>query len=195
MADARKRRITITAEGNGTVFQASGTTIDFEGFLRAYVEGSDDPEGDLANKETILPSVEEGEKLTCTTAIPKGHTTQPPARFTEATLTRTLEEKGIGRPSTYASIIETIQARDYVFKKGKAVLVPSWTASLVVRLLEDHLPSLVDYEFTAQMEDFLDAISRHEAEHVKYLDSFYFGNGQPGLKRRLEAKRKKSILA
>ncbi|MCA9172055.1 MAG: DNA topoisomerase I, partial [Planctomycetales bacterium] len=153
------------------------------------VEGSDDPEGDLANKETLLPSVEEGEKLTCKAATPKGHTTQPPARFTEATLTRTLEEKGIGRPSTYASIIDTIQARDYVFKKGNA-LVPSWTAFSVVRLLELHLPSLVDYEFTAQMEDFLDAISRDEAEHIKYLDSFYFGNGQPGLKQRLETKEK-----
>ncbi len=189
MADARKRRITITMEGEGAVFQASGTTIDFEGFLRAYVEGSDDPEAELADKETILPSVEEREKLRCERAEAKGHTTQPPARYTEATLTRALEEKGIGRPSTYAAIIETIQARDYVFKKGNA-LVPSWTAFSVVRLLEQHLPSLVDYEFTAQMEDFLDAISRQEAEHVAYLQSFYFGNGQPGLKRRLETKEK-----
>ena len=100
-----------------------------------------------------------------------------------------MEEKGIGRPSTYATIIETIQARDYVFKKGNA-LVPSWTAFSVVRLLEQHLPSLVDYEFTAQMEDFLDAISRQEAEHIAYLDNFYFGDGKPGLKRRLETKEK-----
>ena len=120
---------------------------------------------------------------------PKDHTTQPPPRYTEATLTRTLEEKGIGRPSTYATIIETIQARDYVFKKGNA-LVPSWTAFSVVRLLEEHLPSLVDYEFTAQMEDLLDAISRREAEHVHYLNDFYFGDGKPGLKRRLEHKEK-----
>jgi DNA topoisomerase-1 len=189
MADARKRRITITVEGAGATFQASGTTIDFEGFLRAYVEGSDDPEAELANKETLLPAVEQGERLRCQRAEPKDHTTQPPPRFTEATLTRTLEEKGIGRPSTYATIIETIQARDYVFKKGPA-LVPSWTAFSVVRLLEEHLPSLVDYEFTAQMEDYLDAISRREAEQVKYLEEFYFGNGRPGLKRRLETKEK-----
>ncbi len=189
MADARKRRITITVEGADAVFQASGTTIDFEGFLRAYVEGSDDPDAELANKETLLPSVEEGEALRCAGTEAKGHTTQPPARYSEATLTRTLEEKGIGRPSTYASIIETIQARDYVFKKGNA-LVPSWTAFSVVRLLEEHLPSLVDYDFTAQMEDYLDAISRQEAEHIKYLESFYFGDSQPGLKRRLETKEK-----
>ena len=132
---------------------------------------------------------EKGEPLRCDLLEPKDHTTQPPARYTEATLTRTLEEKGIGRPSTYATIIETIQARDYVFKKGNA-LVPSWTAFSVVRLLEDHLPSLVDYEFTAQMEDLLDAISRREAEHVHYLHDFYFGDGSPGLKRRLEHKEK-----
>ena len=189
MADARKRRITISIKGDGVVFQTSGTTIDFDGFLRAYVEGSDDPKAELANKETLLPAVDEGESLNCQETEAKSHTTQPRPRFTEATLTRTLEEKGIGRPSTYAAIIETIQARDYVFKKGNA-LVPSWTAFSVVRLLEQHLPSLVDYEFTAQMEDFLDAISRHEAEHIEYLDSFYFGNGRPGLKRRLESKEK-----
>ncbi|MCP4192992.1 MAG: type I DNA topoisomerase [Planctomycetaceae bacterium] len=189
MSDARKRRITITVEGAGAVFQTSGTTIDFEGFLRAYVEGSDDPKAELADKETLLPAVVEGEEIKCNSTEPKSHTTQPPARFTEATLTRTLEEKGIGRPSTYASIIDTIQARDYVFKKGNA-LVPSWTAFTVVRLLEEHLPSLVDYEFTAQMEDFLDAISRQETEHVTYLKEFYFGNGKPGLKTRLQSKEK-----
>ncbi len=189
MADARKHRITITVEGAGAAFQVSGTTIDFEGFLRAYVEGSDDPEAELADKETLLPSVEEGEAVRCDSTEPKSHTTQPPARYTEATLTRTLEEKGIGRPSTYASIIETIQARDYVFKKGNA-LIPSWTAFTVVRLLEEHLPSLVDYEFTAQMEDFLDAISRREAEHIEYLQQFYFGNGTAGLKNRLQSKEK-----
>ncbi len=187
MADARKRRITITVEGAGAAFQVSGTTIDFEGFLRAYVEGSDDPEAELADKETLLPSVEEGEAIDNKDMQSKGHTTQPPARYSEASLTRTLEERGIGRPSTYASIIETIQAREYVFKKGNA-LVPSWTAFCVVRLLEEHFPSLVDYEFTAQMEDFLDSISRHEAEHLKYLKDFYFGNGKPGLKQHLKSK-------
>ena len=196
MADARKRRSTITVEGSGATFQASGTTIDFDGFLRAYVEGTDEANGrDASNngesddRDTLLPPVEEGENLDCRTVDSKEHTTQPPPRFTEATLTRTLEEKGIGRPSTYATIIETIQARDYVFKKGNA-LVPSWTAFSVVRLLEDHLPSLVNYEFTAQMEDLLDAISRREAEHVRYLHEFYFGDGTPGLKRHLEHKEK-----
>ena len=187
MADAEKRRITITIEGGGATFQVSGTTIDFEGFLRAYVEGSDDPEGELADKETLLPSVEQNELVTTLGMQAKGHTTQPPPRYSEATLTRTLEERGIGRPSTYASIIETIQARDYVFKKGNA-LVPSWIAFSVVRLLEEHFPNLVDYEFTAQMEDLLDSISRHEAEHKNYLREFYFGNGKPGLKQNLKSK-------
>jgi DNA topoisomerase-1 len=187
MTDAKKRRITITIEGGGAVFQVSGTTIDFEGFLRAYVEGSDDPEAELADQETLLPAVEQGEVVLQRRMEPKGHTTQPPARYSEATLTRTLEERGIGRPSTYASIVETIQARDYVFKKGNA-LVPSWTAFSVVRLLEEHFPSLVDYEFTAQMEDFLDSISRQEVEHIQYLNAFYFGNGKPGLKQDLKSK-------
>jgi len=187
MSDARKRRITVTIEGDGAVFQASGTTIDFEGFLRAYVEGSDDPAAQLADKETLLPPLNEDDLLRCLELASKSHATQPPARFTEATLTRTLEERGIGRPSTYATIIETIQARNYVFKKGNA-LVPSWVAFSVIRLLEDHLPSLVDYEFTAAMEDLLDAISRREAAHVDYLRRFYYGNGDAGLRRQLEEK-------
>lgn len=190
MADAKKRRITVTIEGGGATFVASGTSIEFEGFLRAYVEGSDDPEAELADKETLLPNVKENDPLTSKQLDPKGHTTQPPARYSEASLTRALEEKGIGRPSTYASIIETIQARNYVFKKGNA-LVPSWTAFLVIRVMEEHFEPLVDYEFTAQMEDYLDSISRHEAEATTYLHSFYFGDdttiaGKIGLKPRLE---------
>ena len=187
MADAKKRRITISIEGGGARFQVSGTTIDFEGFLRAYVEGSDDPEAELADKETLLPAVEKGEVIDVKSMTPKGHTTQPPSRYTEATLTRTLEERGIGRPSTYASIIETIQERKYVFKKGNA-LVPEWIAFSVVRLLEEHFPTLVDYQFTAEMEDLLDSISRNEAESLAYLNEFYFGNGKPGLKQNLKAK-------
>ncbi len=131
MADARGRRITITIEGDGASFQVSGKTIDFPGYLRAYVEGSDDPEAELADQETVLPAVAVGEALDCSELEPKSHTTQPPARFSEATLTRALEEMGIGRPSTYASIIDTILARDYVFKKGNA-LVPTWMAFAVV---------------------------------------------------------------
>jgi DNA topoisomerase-1 len=187
MADARGRRITITIEGEGCVFQVSGKTIDFPGYLRAYVEGSDSPEVELADQESILPSVEVGEALECIDMTAKEHSTQPPSRFSEAALTKALEERGIGRPSTYASIIDTIQARNYVFKKGGA-LVPTWVAFSVVQLLEQHLASLVDYQFTAQMEDDLDAISRGEREYLEYLQSFYFGNGSPGLKPQLENK-------
>jgi DNA topoisomerase I len=187
MNDARKRRTTITIEGGGSVFKVSGTSIEFEGFLRAYVEGSDDPDAELADQETLLPQVRKDERLECRELQPKGHTTKPPARYTEASLTRELEQRGIGRPSTFASIIDTVQSRDYVFKKGNA-LVPSWLAFSVTRLMEEHLPSLVDYDFTAQMEDYLDAVSRHEAEHLRYLRTFYFGDGSPGLKQRLAEK-------
>ncbi|MCU0872050.1 MAG: type I DNA topoisomerase [Pirellulaceae bacterium] len=187
MADARGRRITIAVEGGEAVFQVSGKTIDFPGFLRAYVEGSDDPQAELADKETLLPKVERGQSVGCRGLEGKGHATQPPPRFSEAALTQALEEMGIGRPSTYASIIDTIQAREYVFKKGNA-LVPSWTAFSVVRLMEQHLASLVDYEFTAQMEDFLDAISRHEVQHRDYLREFFHGNDRPGLRQLVQDK-------
>jgi DNA topoisomerase-1 len=185
MADARKRRVTVTIGGDGAIFVASGTSIEFEGFLRAYVEGSDDPEAELADREKLLPALEREDLVACNQLSALSHTTQPPPRFSEASLTRALEERGIGRPSTYATIIDTIQQRNYVFKKGNA-LVPSWTAFSVTRLMEDHLGSLVDYEFTAQMEDLLDAISRGEAEHVQYLNDFYLG--EQGLKKKLEVK-------
>jgi DNA topoisomerase I len=189
MADCRGQRITVTIEGDGAEFTAVGKTIEFAGYLRAYVEGSDDPQADLADREAILPSLEQGErvKLADPGLEPKSHTTQPPGRYSEAALTRALEELGIGRPSTYASIIDTIQARDYVVKKGSA-LVPTWTAFAVTKLLENHLKGLIDYGFTAQMEDDLDAISRGERAQLDYLKQFYFGNGQPGLKKRLEKK-------
>ena len=192
MENAKGRRIVVQIEGGGCLFQVSGKTIDFPGYLRAYVEGSDDPDAELADQEKSLPSVVEGEQLQCLQLLPKDHTTQPPSRFSEAALTKALEEKGIGRPSTYASIIDTILARNYVFKKGGA-LVPTWVAFSVVRLLEDHLGGLVDYEFTAQMEDDLDAISRGEKISLEYLKDFYFGqedgeNGKPGLKKQLENK-------
>ncbi|MFM7846139.1 MAG: type I DNA topoisomerase, partial [Planctomycetota bacterium] len=127
MADARKLRVVMTIHAADAVFQATGTSIQFEGFLRAYVEGSDDPAAELAEKEKLLPNVQTDEKLQLRELQSLSHTTQPPARFTEASLTQALEERGIGRPSTYASIIDTILRRDYVFKKGNA-LVPSWTA-------------------------------------------------------------------
>jgi DNA topoisomerase-1 len=187
MADAQGRRMTITIEGDGAMFQVGGRTIDFPGYLRAYVEGSDDPQAELAEQDTVLPHVDVGESLACQDLETKSHTTQPPARYSEASLTRALEEMGIGRPSTYASIIDTIQARQYVFKKGNA-LVPTWVAFAVSQLLSDHLPHLVDYQFTAQMEDDLDRISLGEKAHLDYLNGFYFGNGQPGLKRLLADK-------
>ncbi len=187
MTDAKGHNVTITIEGDGAVFQVSGKTIDFPGFLRAYVEGSDDPNAELADQEKILPSVVEGQKILCDDLESKSHTTQPPARFSEAALTRELEARGIGRPSTYASIIETIQGRNYVFKKGSA-LVPSWTAFSMVRLMEEHFKKLIDYEFTAEMEDFLDAVSREEAEPTKYLNDFYFGEKAEGLRAKLDAK-------
>jgi DNA topoisomerase-1 len=182
MADARGRRITITIEGEGCEFQVSGKTIDFPGYLRAYVEGSDTPEAELADQETVLPDVAIGEALRCLEMTAKEHATQPPGRYSEASLTKALEERGIGRPSTYASIIDTIQNRNYAFKKGGA-LVPTWVAFSVVQLLEQHLASLVDYQFTAQMEDELDAISRGERGYIDYLNAFYFGNGGNGSKR------------
>jgi len=187
MADARGRRIVITIEGEGCVFQVSGKTIDFPGYLRAYVEGSDTPEAELADQEIVLPSVAVGESLKCVEMTAKEHTTQAPSRYSEAALTKALEERGIGRPSTYASIIDTIQNRNYAFKKGGA-LVPTWVAFSVVQLLEQHLANLVDYAFTAKMEDDLDAISRGEQKYVDYLSAFYFGNDTPGLKQQLEHK-------
>ncbi|MCX7427430.1 MAG: type I DNA topoisomerase [Planctomycetia bacterium] len=187
MADARGHRTTITVELDGAIFQTSGKTIDFPGYLRAYVEGSDDPDADLADQEDVLPSVATGEKLACRKLDAKDHTTQPPNRYSEAALIRALEEMGIGRPSTYASIIDTILAREYVFKKNNT-LVPTWVAFAVSKLLEDHLPDLVDYQFTAELEDELDAISRGELGHVDYLKAFYFGNAHPGLKQQLKNK-------
>ncbi len=187
MSDSRGRMMTVTIDGGGAVFHVTGKTIDFPGFLRAYVEGSDDPQAELADQEKILPSVAQGDSLSCRKLESKMHSTQPPARFSEAALTRELERRGIGRPSTYASIIETIQARDYVFKKGNA-LIPTWPAFAMVRMMEEHFMELVDYEFTAQMEDLLDEISRGDAEYLTYLKNFYFGSNNQGLKNKLAIK-------
>jgi DNA topoisomerase-1 len=186
MADARGQKISLrlgatSSSGEDAVFSASGRTIDFPGFLRAYVEGADDPDAELEDRESPVPPVTEGDVARCESLAPSGHSTQPPARFTEASLVKELEEDGIGRPSTYASVIQTIQDRGYVWKKGSA-LVPSWTAFAVVQLLERHFDYLVDYQFTARMEEDLDVIANNEAESEKWLADFYFGNGQTGLK-------------
>jgi len=175
----------VTAAGEDAVFAASGRTITFPGFLRAYVQGSDDPKSELDDREKILPPLAEGDPLAVERLEPTGHETRPPARYTEASLVQKLEELGVGRPSTYASIMTTIQDRGYVFKKGPA-LVPTFTAFGVVGLLENHFPNLVDYEFTAAMENDLDRIAGGEEESVPWLSSFYFGDD--GLKQRVAAR-------
>jgi DNA topoisomerase I len=185
MAGARGRRMTLRLAGNGAVFQANGKVVDFPGYLRVYVEGSDTPEADLAEMDVILPPLEVGDPLACSKLEPKEHRTQPPARFTEASLVKELEARGIGRPSTYASILDTIERREYTFKRGSA-LIPAFLAFAVVNLMERYFPELVDENFTARMEDDLDAISRGEAESLPYLKNFYFGNGQKGLRALLE---------
>jgi DNA topoisomerase-1 len=186
MADARIRRVTVrlvsdVPSGGEATFQATGRTIEFPGYLRAYVEGADDPEAELEDREAILPPLEDGDAAQCRTLVPSSHTTQPPARYTEASLVKELEERGIGRPSTYAVVIDTLLRRDYVWKKGSA-LVPTWTAFAKSQLLEGYFPHLIDYEFTATMEEALDAIARGEGEAEKWLHAFWFGNGQTGLK-------------
>jgi DNA topoisomerase-1 len=183
MADATGQSVSVrvsgTAEGNGgpTVtaeFAASGKVITFPGFLRAYVEETDD-EDEREDRERRLPQLTEGQSLAATDLEAQEHSTNPPARFTEASLVKALEELGIGRPSTYASILGTIQDRGYVFKRGTA-LVPSFTAFAVVGLLEQHFGRLVDYGFTAEMEDDLDEIANGERERGQWLADFYFGN-------------------
>jgi len=180
MADARGTtmsvRITGTAaSGEECTFAASGRTITFAGFLRAYVEAVDSEEGGEADDaERRLPQLTKGQDVTADELTPDGHTTSPPPRYTEASLVKTLEELGIGRPSTYASIINTIQDRGYVWKKGSA-LVPSWIAFSVVGLLERHFGRLVDYDFTAAMEDELDRIASGEQQRTQWLTGFYFG--------------------
>ncbi|MDH6517488.1 DNA topoisomerase-1 [Streptomyces sp. SAI-135] len=181
MKDATGNSVTVkiggtAADGRDVEFSASGKTITFHGFLKAYVEGADDPNAELDDRERRLPQVSEGAPLSAEEITVDGHATKPPARYTEASLVKELEEREIGRPSTYASIIGTILDRGYVFKKGTA-LVPSFLSFAVVNLLEKHFGRLVDYDFTARMEDDLDRIARGEAQSVPWLKRFYFGEG------------------
>ncbi|MER5913647.1 type I DNA topoisomerase [Streptomyces sp. NPDC001982] len=181
MKDATGNSVTVkiggtAADGRDVEFSASGKTITFHGFLKAYVEGADDPNAELDDRERRLPQVAEGDALSAEEMTVDGHATKPPARYTEASLVKELEEREIGRPSTYASIIGTILDRGYVFKKGTA-LVPSFLSFAVVNLLEKHFGRLVDYDFTAKMEDDLDRIARGEAQAVPWLKRFYFGEG------------------
>ena len=184
MHDARGRTVSVrlaatTTDGRDVEVGASGRTITFPGYLRAYVEGADDPDAELDDRETLLPPLAEGDALPNPDLEAKGHTTSPPARFTEASLIKRLEELGIGRPSTYATIPQTMQDRGYVVKRGTA-LVPTWTAFAVVQLLEQHFANLVDYAFTARMEDELDEIARKETERVPWLREFWFGQTTGG---------------
>ncbi|HEX6177075.1 MAG TPA: type I DNA topoisomerase, partial [Thermoanaerobaculia bacterium] len=183
MADAKMLRTTVeitgeTNDGGPVIFNASGNAIEFAGFLRAYVEGSDDPAAELGEQESVLPKLAVGdqvwspdklnEELILLALDAKGHETSPPARYTEASLVKRLEEEGIGRPSTYAPTVATIQRRGYVSRQGKA-LVPSFTAFAVTRLLRNHFSYYVDIGFTAEMEEILDQISNGEKDWLEFL--------------------------
>jgi DNA topoisomerase I len=189
MADARGQTVSVrlateTSTGTTAEFATAGTVITFRGFLLAYEEGRDEPS--TVDEERRLPQLKEGDELNAGALEPEGHSTTPPARFTEATLVKALEERGIGRPSTYAAIMGTILDRGYVRKQGQA-LVPEFLAFAVVNLLEQHFGQLVDYEFTARMEDDLDRIASGEEGRTAWLGRFYFGeNGEEGLKQLVE---------
>lgn len=174
MADSRQTFITVELRVENAEFRSSGKRIDFPGFLRAYVEGSDDPESALEDKEVVLPALKVGDRPTCTKVEAIGHDTQPPARYTEASLVKTLESEGIGRPSTYASIIGTIIDRGYA-QLVNNTLIPTFTAFAVTSLLEQHFPDLVDTGFTSRMEQTLDDISTGEVAWLPYLRKFYLG--------------------
>lgn len=174
MAEARQTQISVQIQVEEAGFRASGKRIDFPGFFRAYVEGSDDPNAAIEDQEVILPSLQVGDTPNCTDLESIKHETQPPARYTEASLVKTLESEGIGRPSTYASIIGTIIDRGYAQMVGSA-LVPTFTAFAVTSLLEKYFPDLVDTSFTARMEETLDDISMGEVDWLPYLKTFYLG--------------------
>ncbi len=189
MAEAKLEftNATITAENNGTKadFKASGKKILFPGFFRAYVEGSDDPEAAIENQEIFLPDLKEGDTTDLHDLESISHETKPPARYTEATLVKELEKSGVGRPSTYATIIDTIQDRGYAKSEGKK-LIPTYTAFAVSELLEEHFPHLVDSDFTSELEDKLDQIAKGDYDPVQYLDEYY--KGEKGLKTQVEAR-------
>jgi DNA topoisomerase-1 len=175
MADSRQTQIVVQLQVEDAGFRSSGKRIDFPGFLRAYVEGSDDPEAALEDQEVILPDLKAGDSPNCTNLEAVGHETQPPARYTEATLVKTLESEGIGRPSTYASIIGTIVDKGYAQLVNNA-LVPTFTAFAVTDLLEKYFPDIVDPSFTSKMEQTLDDIATGEANWLPYLRDFYLGD-------------------
>ena len=175
MAEARLTMLAVDLSSGDASFRASGKRIDFPGFFRAYVEGSDDPDAALEGQEVLLPALAVGDSPKPQAVEPLGHQTQPPARYSEASLVKMLEKEGIGRPSTYASIIGTIVDRGYSTLQGNA-LTPSFTAFAVTALLEEHFPDLVDTSFTARMEHTLDEISHGQVEWLPYLETFYKGD-------------------
>ncbi len=189
MADARLTMLAVDLEAAAAsssgpaIFRASGKRIDFAGFFRAYVEGSDDPEAALEGQEVLLPALKVGDAPACKSVEALGHQTQPPARYSEAALVKTLEKEGIGRPSTYASIIGTIIDRGYATLQSNA-LIPSFTAFAVTALLEEHFPDLVDTSFTARMESTLDEISTGKVSWLPYLEGFY--KGETGLETQVQ---------
>jgi DNA topoisomerase-1 len=180
MKDAHGTRIGVRIDIADAQFRASGKTIAFAGFLRAYVEGSDDPEQQLADQDKVLPKMAKGDNLSLQKIEDLKHETQPPARYTEGSLIKELERRGIGRPSTWATIVDVVLSRTYAFKKGSA-LVPSFVAMAVSALLEQYFPKLVDYEFTARLEEDLDNIANGEVDNLKYLKGFYHGEKGDGL--------------
>ncbi len=187
MADAVGHTVQVrlgatSSTGEDAELSTSGKVVTFPGFFRAYVEGSDDPDAELEDREVRLPPMSAGDPLEVVGLEAKGHTTQPPPRYTDASLVKAMEEMGVGRPSTYASIISTIVDRGYAWKKGSA-LVPTFTAFAVVNLLEQHFGELVDYGFTARLEDDLDDIAGRRQERVPWLNSFFHGGDEkPGLR-------------
>lgn len=174
MVDARQKQVSAKITVGDAIFGASGMTIEFPGFLRAYVEGSDDPEADLAEREVRLPALKVKDAVKCMKLDPTSHETKPPARYTEASLVQTMEKEGIGRPSTYASVIGTIIDRGYV-RKGGTALIPTFTAMIVSKLLSSHLTQYVDLGFTSEMEQSLDNIAEGELDWESYLASVYKG--------------------
>ncbi len=183
MAEARKASVTAKIDVGPARFTATGTRIVFPGFIRAYVEGKDDPDAALDDKETFLPELKEGQELDPVEVSSVYHETKPPARYTEASLVQSLEKAGIGRPSTYASIINTLYERKYIRKQGTS-LVPTFTAFAVIQLLENHFNYLIEYGFTSDMENALDDIAEGEIGRLDYLKQFYLGEN--GLKNQVE---------
>ena len=192
MAEARKLSLSVKIDANAgkdtVLFNATGSRILFPGFLRAYVEGKDDPEASLEDREVILPEMKEGDALKAHEVEALSHTTKPPARFTEASIVQQLEKEGIGRPSTYASIIDTILDRGYARKIGNA-LVPTFTGVAVMQLLENYFENLVDFKFTSEMEGSLDEIAEGKREYLPYLKQFF--SGKNGLAEQVKAQEKK----